>query len=43
MLTFEVTIPASVPQRSEIPEGLMNYPVYKSTENIRMDKRKDGE
>jgi hypothetical protein len=22
-----VTIPATVPQRSEIPEGLMNYPV----------------
>ena len=28
MLPFEVTIPASVPQRSEIPEGLMNYPVW---------------
>jgi hypothetical protein len=27
MLPFGVTIPASVPQRSEIPEGLMNYPV----------------
>jgi hypothetical protein len=25
MLPFGVTIPASVPQRSEIPEGLMNY------------------
>ena len=24
---FGVTIPATVPQRSEIPEGLMNYPV----------------
>jgi hypothetical protein len=23
-----VTIPATVPQRSEIPDGLMNYPVY---------------
>jgi hypothetical protein len=23
-----VTIPASVPQRSEIPEGLMNHPVH---------------
>jgi hypothetical protein len=22
---FSVTIPATVPQRSEIPEGLMNY------------------
>jgi len=26
MLPFSVTIPATVPQRSEIPEGLMNYP-----------------
>jgi hypothetical protein len=29
MLPFGVTIPDSVPQRSEIPEGLMNYPVLK--------------
>jgi hypothetical protein len=28
MLLFGVTIPATVPQRSEIPEGLMNYPVF---------------
>ena len=28
MLPFGVTIPATVTQRSEIPEGLMNYPVY---------------
>jgi len=28
MLPLDVTIPATVPQRSEIPEGLMNYPVY---------------
>jgi hypothetical protein len=28
MLPFAVTIPATVPQWSEIPEGLMNYPVY---------------
>ena len=28
MLPFGVTIPATVPQRSEIPEGLINYPVY---------------
>jgi hypothetical protein len=27
MLPFGVTIPATVPQRSEIPEGLMNNPV----------------
>jgi hypothetical protein len=31
MLPFGVTIPASVPQRSEIPEGLMNYPVLKGS------------
>jgi hypothetical protein len=28
MLPFGITIPAIVPQRSEIPEGLMNYPVF---------------
>jgi len=28
MLPFGVTIPATVPQKSEIPEGLMNYLVY---------------
>jgi hypothetical protein len=28
MLPFGVTFPATVPQRSEIPGGLMNYPVY---------------
>jgi len=28
MLSFGVTIPATVPQRSEIPEGLMKNPVY---------------
>ena len=28
MLPFGVTIPATVPQRSEIPEGLLNYPVH---------------
>ena len=27
MLPFGVIIPAHVPQKSEIPEGLMNYPV----------------
>ena len=27
MLPFGVTIPATVLQRSEIPAGLMNYPV----------------
>jgi hypothetical protein len=28
MLPFGVTILATVPQRLEIPEGLMDYPVY---------------
>jgi len=28
MLPFRVTIPVTVPQRSEIPEGLTNNPVY---------------
>jgi hypothetical protein len=28
MLPFGVTIPAAVPQGSEIPEGLMNNPIY---------------
>jgi hypothetical protein len=28
MLPYGVTIPATVPQRSEIPQELMNYPVY---------------
>jgi len=28
MLPFGVTFPATVPQGSEIPEGLMNNPVY---------------
>jgi hypothetical protein len=28
MLPFGVTIPATVRQGSEIPEGLMNNPVY---------------
>jgi hypothetical protein len=31
MLPFGVIIPAAVPQRSEIPEGLTNYPVYNLT------------
>jgi hypothetical protein len=28
MLPLGVTMPATVPQRSEIPKGLTNYPVY---------------
>jgi hypothetical protein len=31
ILPFGVTIPASAPQRAEIPEGLMNYPVQPPT------------
>jgi hypothetical protein len=30
MLPFGVTIPGTVPQRSEFPEGIMNYPVLLS-------------
>jgi hypothetical protein len=33
MLLFGVTIPATVPQGSEIPEGLMNNPVYNGPTN----------
>jgi hypothetical protein len=29
MIPFGVTIPDSVPLGSEIPEGLINYPVFK--------------
>jgi hypothetical protein len=29
MLPFGVTIPATVPQGLEIPEGLMNNPVFR--------------
>jgi hypothetical protein len=35
MLPFGVTIPATVPARSEIPEGLMNYPVALILRRIR--------
>jgi hypothetical protein len=31
MLPLDVTIPATLPQRSEIPEGLINYPVFVNT------------
>jgi hypothetical protein len=34
MLPFGVTIPATVSQWSEIPEGLMNNPVYSSTTGL---------
>jgi hypothetical protein len=31
MFPFGVTIPAAVPQGSEIPEGLMSNPVYNAS------------
>jgi len=31
MLPFGVTVPATVPQGSEMPEGLMNNPVHLKT------------
>jgi hypothetical protein len=34
MLPFGVTIPATAPQGSEIPEGLMNNPVFVRPEII---------
>jgi hypothetical protein len=39
MLPFGVTILATVPQRSEIPGGLMNYPVYLTIITITRLKR----
>jgi len=36
MLPFGVTIPATVPQRSEISEGLMNYHVLAEAEAMEM-------
>jgi hypothetical protein len=38
MLPFGVTIPATVPQRSEILEGLLNYPVLGSINNKNLQK-----
>ena len=40
MLPFCVTIPASVSQRSEIPEGIMNYPVLSIFMKERRKKKK---
>jgi len=37
MLPFGVTIPDTVPQGSEIPEGLMNKPVYVNSLRIISD------
>jgi hypothetical protein len=38
MLPFGVTIPATVSQGSEIPEGLMNNPVYIFVETDRVSE-----
>jgi hypothetical protein len=39
MLPFGVTIPATVPQRSEIPEGLTNYPVLARRSGVLNERR----
>ena len=39
MLPFGVTIPATVPQGSEIPEGLMDNPVYRVSQEERTKLR----
>jgi len=41
MLPFGVTIPATVPQGSEIPEGLTNNPVYsiRQSRSLQADSR----
>jgi len=40
MFPFGVTILATVPQGSEIPEGLMNNPVYnfRAQESVKLQK-----
>jgi hypothetical protein len=42
MFPFLVTIPVTVPQRSEIPEGLMNNPVYLSISIDTINSPDDG-
>jgi hypothetical protein len=39
MLPFGVTIPATVPQKSEIPVGLTNYPVKSALVNTAVKLR----
>ena len=34
--SFDMTIPATVPQRSEIAEGLRNYPVFERRTGLRV-------
>jgi hypothetical protein len=36
MLPFGVTIPGTIKQRSEIPEGLMNYHVYNDLTDVKI-------
>jgi hypothetical protein len=43
MLPFGVTIPATVPQRSEIPEGIKNYPVYINPPKFSLKKAVEAE
>jgi hypothetical protein len=41
MLPFGVTIPVTVPQRAEIPEGLTNNPVYHIIKHISFNSAKN--
>ena len=42
MLPFGVNIPATVPQGSEIPEGLMNNPVLNWQQKCDLESKKCG-
>jgi hypothetical protein len=42
MLPFGVTIPATVPQGSEIPEGRINNPVFNASENVYIERTLHG-
>jgi len=42
MLPFGVTIPATVPQRLEIPEGLVNYPEIEKQNGDTTTKENQG-
>jgi hypothetical protein len=41
MFPFGVTIPVTVPQRSEIPQGLMNNPVLTDTNIVTLAKHRE--
>jgi len=43
MLPFDVTMPATVPQGSEIPEGLMNNSVYYTNRKLLIMDRSGAE